>query len=222
MIVEPCCCDKQLSELICQKQDTAFVTNGDVLLHHFLHAVSCLVGNKMDIVIVKPHINIEIAEKMSEFFRRGWLNALYILAEDKQETVGIIRSHCKEYIDDILFAETKKLGNEMLGLLGTSGIVINGPILTKPTFALTSYGVTFSYIFMPNRDMVNEIGEYTMKSDPFVSGGMKVMADVQIQTANDAIDALLRPYISKFRLSNHEGEYPHRVSLLNFKYLWKR
>lgn len=225
MIVEPCCCDNQLPLLIRTNRDTAFVTNGDVLLHHILHAASCLVGNKMDIVIVIPHVNVAIVSKMVEFFRRGWLNTLYVLTEDKAEVFGAFRSNCAEFIDNVILAETKKVGSDVLALLGTSGIVFTGPILTEQTFALTSYGVTSTYLYMAE-DIVDEMGEYAVSPLKQEKHLVREVRKHSIKQANKAMDAILRPYISKFRLLFHHGdedaEFNHKAWLLNFKYLWKR
>lgn len=80
MIIENCCCKKQLPELADKSfgRVMPYHTNGDVVLENVIRAVAGLCG-KSTITIILPEVNFRLCEVLRHGQGRGWWTKINIL-----------------------------------------------------------------------------------------------------------------------------------------------
>ena len=162
-IIEPCCCERQLPQLIKSRMKDGeafafFATNGDVLLSHLLKSVSYLAGNQHRLLIALPEIDIEGLRVLAHFLGRGWTQELQIVTREVQDE--LIRAELSEYIEKIQYAADPMVLDGMMAIMpsevrgegrgvreypakpGTNRtVIIQGAVLTKVDFSLCHYAI---------------------------------------------------------------------------------
>ena len=91
MIIENCCCHKQLPELADRSfgRVMPYHTNGDVVLEKVIRAVAGLCG-KSAITLILPEVNFRLCEVLRHGQGRGWwthINILTSIAHKQLESV---------------------------------------------------------------------------------------------------------------------------------------
>ena len=159
MYIEPCCIDKQLPALIRRSQGgfCFFQTNGDCDLKKLLDSVSHMasgVGGHV-LVLTLPEVDITMLRTLAYYFRRGWTRALLLLTRAVQ--TELIQTELADYIDHIHYAADPLIIDGQLAILsaltvpepaegrepaegqGSSGLIIQGAMLSQPDFSLSFY-----------------------------------------------------------------------------------
>ena len=153
MYIEPCCIDKQLPALIRRSQGgfCFFQTNGDCDLKKLLDSVSHMasgVGGHV-LVLTVPEVDITMLRTLAYYFRRGWTRALLLLTRTVQ--TELIQAELADYIDHIHYAADPLIIDGQLAILststvpepvegqGSSGLIIQGAMLSQPDFSLSLY-----------------------------------------------------------------------------------
>ena len=159
MYIEPCCIDKQLPALIRRSQGgfCFFQTNGDCDLKKLLDSVSHMasgVGGHV-LVLTVPEVDITMLRTLAYYFRRGWTRALLLLPRAVQ--TALIQTELADYIDHIHYAADPLIIDGQLAILsaltvpepaegrepaegqGSSGLIIQGAMLSQPDFSLSFY-----------------------------------------------------------------------------------
>lgn len=159
MYIEPCCIDKQLPALIRRSQGgfCFFQTNGDCDLKKLLDSVSHMasgVGGHV-LVLTVPEVDITMLRTLAYYFRRGWTRALLLLTRAVQ--TELIQTELADYIDHIHYAADPLIIDGQLAILststvpepaegrepaegqGSSGLIIQGAMLSQPDFSLSLY-----------------------------------------------------------------------------------
>ena len=153
MYIEPCCIDKQLPALIRRSQGgfCFFQTNGDCDLKKLLDSVSHMasgVGGHV-LVLTIPEVDITMLRTLAYYFRRGWTRALLLLTRAVQ--TELIQTELADYIDHIHYAADPLIIDGQLAILststvpepaegqGSSGLIIQGAMLSQPDFSLSLY-----------------------------------------------------------------------------------
>ena len=153
MYIEPCCIDKQLPALIRRSQGgfCFFQTNGDCDLKKLLDSVSHMasgVGGHV-LVLTVPEVDITMLRTLAYYFRRGWTRALLLLTRAVQ--TELVQTELADYIDHIHYAADPLIIDGQLAILststvpepaegqGSSGLIIQGAMLSQPDFSLSLY-----------------------------------------------------------------------------------
>ena len=159
MYIEPCCIDKQLPALIRRSQGgfCFFQTNGDCDLKKLLDSVSHMasgVGGHV-LVLTVPEVDITMLRTLAYYFRRGWTRALLLLTRAVQ--TELIQTELADYLDHIHYAADPLIIDGQLAILsaltvpepaegrepvegqGSSGLIIQGAMLSQPDFSLSLY-----------------------------------------------------------------------------------
>ncbi len=158
MYIEPCCIDKQLPALIRRSQGgfCFFQTNGDCDLKKLLDSVSHMAsgGGGHVLVLTVPEVDITMLRTLAYYFRRGWTRALLLLTRAVQ--TELIQTELADYIDHIHYAADPLIIDGQLVILsaltvptstvpepaegqGSSGLIIQGAMLSQPDFSLSLY-----------------------------------------------------------------------------------
>lgn len=85
-IVEPCCCERQLPQLLREAKGGAalFQTSGDVTVEKMMRSVGCMVDNGSDLWLMLPSVDVDLLRLIRYWFQRGWINHLHLLTKEKQ------------------------------------------------------------------------------------------------------------------------------------------
>lgn len=157
-IIEPCCCERQLPQLIKSRMKDGeafafFATNGDVLLSHLLKSVSYLAGSQHRLLIALPEIDIDGLRVLAHFLQRGWTQELQIVTREVQDE--LIREELAEYIEKIQYAADPMVLDGMMAIMPIKNeelrikrgeaerpsVIIQGAVLTKVDFSLCHYAI---------------------------------------------------------------------------------
>lgn len=87
MIIEPCCCDRQVPKLLKAGQ-RFLVTNGDVTLEKWLSAVGAMLPNGFCLVMMAEAVDEKMLRTLRRYLVRGWASEVKLLTrEDQRELV---------------------------------------------------------------------------------------------------------------------------------------
>ncbi len=85
-IMEPCCVEQKLPQLLKKYDLATWQSNGDVIFDKILKSVSYLAGNELKVMVVTPTVSLEMIQVLCWYQRRGWLKELNILTANDQST----------------------------------------------------------------------------------------------------------------------------------------
>lgn len=157
-IIEPCCCERQLPQLIKNRQMQAgesfafFSTGGDVLMSHLLKSVSYLAGETHTLLIAVPEIDIEGLRTLCHYMSRGWTKSLLLVTQQPQDE--LISGELAEHLDKVQYASDPMVLDGMMAIMGETerpSVIIQGAVLTKIDFSLCHYAVYCGR----NKDVIN-------------------------------------------------------------------
>ena len=135
MIVEPCCAERTLPDIMHRNEIVTWQTNGDVTLLHILKSVSWLAGDNLSMFLAVESVDKGMAEAIRWYFRRGWLRHLYILTKTRQADIASLLNGC-----DYEAASHKNLKTGMLSLSGKDGyVVVQGELIGRTDPGLRCY-----------------------------------------------------------------------------------
>lgn len=87
MIIEPCCCDRQVPKLLKAGQ-RFLVTNGDVTLEKWLTSVGAMLPNGFCLVMMAEAVDEKMLRTLRRYLVRGWASEVKLLTrEDQRELV---------------------------------------------------------------------------------------------------------------------------------------
>lgn len=138
--LEPCCIDRQMPALLKEAKSgfAFFATNGDVLLSHYLQAVSYMAGEGHVLVISVPAVDIELLRTINHYLSRGWTRALCLLTGQPQDE--LIEAELAGHIGKVQYASDPLILDGMVAIIGKEkAVVIQGAILSKQDFSLCHY-----------------------------------------------------------------------------------
>ncbi len=128
---EPCCIARKLPALLREHEWYVFQTNGDVLVEHFMSACSSLVGEKHQLILAIPTLNINLLRVINHYFDRGWTTKVKIIThEDKS---AMVKNELSAHISFVHYAYHKSVCEGLLAFIGEeeTGCIIQGTMLTK-------------------------------------------------------------------------------------------
>ena len=83
--IEPCCCDRQLPQLLRQQRGaTLFQTNGDVTAKHLLKAVCCMVEYGNELWLAADTIDLPLLRLLRHWHDRNWIDHLWLITRENQ------------------------------------------------------------------------------------------------------------------------------------------
>lgn len=82
--IEPCCVGRELLAMLKEMPVVPFQTNGNVTLEHFMKGLSEFAGNKLEITLAVPVIDIPMLRMLAWYNRRGWAKKVVIMTKEKQ------------------------------------------------------------------------------------------------------------------------------------------
>ena len=153
MIIENCCCKKQLPELADKSfgRVMPYHTNGDVILENVLRAVAPLCGASR-LTLILPEVNFRLAQVLRHGHGRGWWTHFNILTavaaknlEDVPDVTEVISLNITE-------------SSQMLILEGESGrIALTGyHPLVSPTDSKKPYRMVNHTMLFQSKDAYDE------------------------------------------------------------------
>lgn len=159
MIIENCCCHKQLPKLADDSfgRVMPYHTNGDVVLENVMRAVSPLCGKSV-VTLIVPEVNFRLAQILKHGHERGWWTHFNILTavaaknlEDVPDTIEVIALNITE-------------ASQMLILEGESGrLALSGyhplisPTDSKKPYRLVCHSFLYQESNAYNDNLWNEM-----------------------------------------------------------------
>lgn len=138
-IMEPCCIDSKLPKLLRQYQWLPWQSNGDITIDKILKAVSHLAGNRLDVTLCVPQLEVESLRVFRWYQQRGWLQSLTILTAADQG--DMIRNELPKELE--LTVADSDMVTDSMSMLVMKGekatVVVCGPMLQVVTPGLCSY-----------------------------------------------------------------------------------
>lgn len=145
MLVEPCCCERQLPAIIkggtgdkAEGRTAAFFTMGDVTMKHVFNAVSSLAGpnHRMTLVVGEP--DVEMMRWLRLWMQRGWTTEVRMTA--RQDVRELISAELDGLTERVTLAVDEQLRSELIAFEGERGVVVVcGPMLTRMVPGITTY-----------------------------------------------------------------------------------
>lgn len=128
--IEPCCAEKQLPPLLRDYPMVAFQTNGDVDFITLLKSVSCLAGNRLEITLMVPEVDVDMLRALEWYGRRGWLAKVTTLTAERQ--TELIKTELTT-VADVTTHHHKGVVDSMVVIAGEAGVVVvQGPLVSRP------------------------------------------------------------------------------------------
>lgn len=144
--IEPCCCDRQLPQLLRQQRGaTLFQTNGDVTATHLLKAVCCMVEYGNELWLAADALDLQLLRLLRHWHERNWIDHLWLITkEDQTDTVTAELS--ATYSDHLHYVYRDTLATQLFCYLGPKhALVVQGEIRLTPCTSpqLTTYSAIF-------------------------------------------------------------------------------
>ena len=141
--VEPCCCDRQLPELL-RDNKLFFQTNGDVTEDKILASAASLVGNGAILVYTNLNIDDRFLKVIKHYFERGWIAGAILMADSSTQFPNILKqkilSILGDYIDNIHFSADPLIINSQLCMIGEkSCVLIRGDLSMSVCYGMTMF-----------------------------------------------------------------------------------
>jgi hypothetical protein len=144
--IEPCCCDRQLPQLLRQQRGaTLFQTNGDVTAKHLLKAVCCMVEYGNELWLAADTIDLPLLRLLRHWHDRNWIDHLWLITRENQ-TDTVTAELSATYGDHLHYAYRDTLATQLFCYLGPKhALVVQGEMLLTPS--TTPRLLTYSAIF---------------------------------------------------------------------------
>ena len=144
--IEPCCCDRQLPQLLRQQRGaTLFQTNGDVTAKHLLIAVCCMVEYGNELWLAVDTIDLPLLRLLRHWHDRNWIDHLWLITKENQ-TDTVTAELSATYGDHLHYACRDTLATQLFCYLGPKhALVVQGEMLLTPS--TTPRLLTYSAIF---------------------------------------------------------------------------
>ena len=146
-IIEPCCCHRQLPELLRKNKDKVcvFYTSGDVTVQKFGFAVSYMAGHNSERWLMLPKVDVPILRMVRNDILKGWANRYTLLLSAdcglSEEEIGRELDGVGDSVT-VLYDEMVRCG--MFAMTGTDAtVVIVGDMLSKMDAGLKPYTAFF-------------------------------------------------------------------------------
>ncbi len=153
MIIENCCCKKQLPELADKSfgRVMPYHTNGDVVLENVLRAVAPLCGASR-LTLILPEVNFRLAEVLRHGYGRGWWKSFRVLTGCASQNLDSVPD--MQCVVSISITES----SQMLILEGDSGrIALTGYFpLVSPTDSKKPYRLVNHTMLFQTKDAYDE------------------------------------------------------------------
>ena len=157
----PCCCAKQLPELLIERRTAFFQTNGDVTVQKLMGAVGCMAGQPSELWLMLPAVDLALLRTLRQWFQRGWISSLHLLTQENQEemvmgelgeaTAGEDASEengndssISHQPSSLSYAHDPLVLDGLMAFIGPTDVVaIQGAMLTQVDFSLSLYAAAF-------------------------------------------------------------------------------
>lgn len=187
MYIEPCCCERQLPQVL-RSGVPFFQTSGDVSFDKLLKSCASLAGMTLDMLLVVPAVDVPMLSVLCHYYHRGWLTGLSLLTHDDQRS--LVSANLPEALS-VTYAFDPALHDALFALTGTAEkpspdapnatVIINGPLSSTPTPGITNY----SCYFGRNEEHINSLIKPYL-SDLTVKG--RAQQDVPDMSSENAIE----------------------------------
>ena len=140
-MIEPCCCERQLPEIVKRNGTTTFLTMGDVTVEHLFRAVSYMAGasHRMTLVLGKQP-DVKLMRWLHQWMQRGWTTELHLTTTT--DAADIVASELKDFQERITLAVDDSVPTEVMAMEGDEGVVvICGRLLTVVVPGITVYAL---------------------------------------------------------------------------------
>ena len=109
-IIEPCCINTQLPELLKKAKRGVFFSNGDWGVKKLMQAVSFLVEKDATVVLLMPKVDVYFCRMIREWFGREWMDCLVLATQE--DCSALMTAEFVGYEDRVLYCHRKNLSTE--------------------------------------------------------------------------------------------------------------
>lgn len=147
MIIEPCCCERQLPLLLKEAGDgrvAVFTTSGDVTIRLMMKSVACMVSRCHTMTLATDgELTVELLRLLRYWIGRGWLSRVRLVTlTDQKELVG---QELSDVTDKVEVTVDRMLRTSLLCFAGDGGmVVIQGDMLCDADPGLRHYSAVIS------------------------------------------------------------------------------
>ena len=138
MYVEPCCIDRQLSELLRHRAFAFFQASGDCTAVHFLNAVSAMAEGVRVLLMVIPEVDIPLLRVLRHYFVQNWYEGVILLTREVQ--TEMIRNELEGFTGRVAYGCNQSVTDGFFTVLGSErSVCVQGPLLLAPDFTTCAY-----------------------------------------------------------------------------------
>ena len=139
IMIEPCCCERQLPQLVRDMHGrTMFFTNGDVTVNHLFKSLSYMAGPNHRLTLVVREPDVQLLRWIKNWMQRGWTTEVHLTSSNA--AAQLITAELDGLLDKVTFAQDSTVQDELMAFEGERGVVvIQGRLLTAPLPGLTTY-----------------------------------------------------------------------------------
>lgn len=152
--IEPCCCDKQLPQLL-REDKLFFQTNGDVTMDKLLSSVASMAGDHAVLILSCFDIQRSFLKIVKHYFDRGWIEGFVLVTniptvsttetDTTPATVeDVIRQELGAYLSNVHYAHDGLLVDDQMAIMGTGGVVLRGRMVMDTEFSMLLYTGIYS------------------------------------------------------------------------------
>ena len=140
--IEPCCCSRQLPELLKRGKFAFFQTGGDITVAKMMAAVSSLAGGDGHrMTLVMPEVDVMLLREIRRYFERGWTLELHLLTRENQRQM--VAEELGEHVGKTVYAADPMVIDGLLAFEHAQGdgssVIIQGAMLAEVDFSFSMY-----------------------------------------------------------------------------------
>jgi len=109
-IIEPCCINGQLPEVMGDRRHGVFFSNGDWGVKQLMGAISYMVEEHATVVLLMPSVDVYFCRMIREWLGRGWMDCLIL--GTKEDCGELIKAEFAGYEDKVTYCYRKNLHTE--------------------------------------------------------------------------------------------------------------
>jgi hypothetical protein len=137
-IIEPCCINTQLPQLMKSAKQGVFYSNGDWGIKKLMQAVSYMVDQQATVVLLMPCVDVYFCRMIRDWLTRGWMECLVLAT--KENCTALIKTEFSGLEDKVLYVCRKNLSTEaFIRYNAAQRLAIFGPLRIDNTNDFCTY-----------------------------------------------------------------------------------
>ena len=138
MIIEPCCINRQVPELMLREKQGVFFSNGDWGVKKLMEAISYLADQDATVVLCMPSVDVYFCRTLANWLGRGWMKCVVLAT--KEDCGEMVKNELAGYEDRVLYMKRKNLAMEAFVRYNQSHkFVVFGPMRVKGSGEFCQY-----------------------------------------------------------------------------------